>query len=29
MLFKAVEGSPREALVYTLAVGRDGATGDA
>ncbi len=28
-LFKAVECSPRAALVYTLAVGRDGATGDA
>jgi hypothetical protein len=28
-LFKAVESSPRVALVYTLAIGKDGKTGDA
>jgi hypothetical protein len=28
-LFKAVESSPRAAVVYTLAIGKDGKTGDA
>ena len=28
-LFKAVEGAPRAALVYTLAIGKDGRAGDA